>query len=91
MPLEVFVTSQFKRDIKLAQRRGKDMSKLRDVIDMLVIGDDLPLSRRDHALSGGWAHHRECHVQPDWLLIYRVREVTLFLDRTGSHADLFDR
>lgn len=91
MPLEVVVTKQFKRDAKLAQRRGKDMSKLRAILERLQHGEALEPRHRDHMLTNNWAHHRECHITPDWLLIYRVTETLLMLDRTGSHADLFDK
>jgi mRNA interferase YafQ len=89
--LTLVVTNQFKRDAKLAQRRGKEMERLRHLIDRLQTGEALDPKHRDHALGGNWNHHRECHITPDWLLIYRIRESELILDRTGSHADLFDK
>lgn len=81
--------TQFRRDVKLAQRRGKDMSKLRELVSLLASGDPLPPRYKDHALAGEWKHHRDCHVEPDWLLIYKVDGDDLYLVRTGSHSDLF--
>ena len=89
--LELVVTSQFKRDAKLAQRRGKKMELLRALVLQLQHGEMLAERHRDHVLSGSWKHHRECHIMPDWLLIYRLGEEELILDRTGSHSDLFDK
>ena len=84
-------TRQFKKDYKLAERRGLDISKLDAVIVKLAHGEALPPANRDHALSGRWANHRECHVAPDWLLVYQRHENILVLEltRTGSHSDLF--
>ena len=84
-------TSQFKKDFKLAKRRGLDETKLTKVIETLTNGDALPEQFRDHALSVVWAKHRECHIDQDWLLIYLQVEETLVLTlvRTGSHSDLF--
>ena len=81
--------AQFKRDVKLAGRRGKDLVKLRALILLLVAGDSLPTRYQDHALSGDWKHHRDCHIEPDWLLIYKIDGDDLHLVRTGTHADLF--
>ena len=81
----------FKRDYKLVKRRGCDISVLRDVITMLAEGMPLPEKYRDHALTGDYAGCRECHLAPDWLLIYEIAqgELVLYLTRTGSHSDLF--
>ena len=81
--------AKFRRDVKLAQRRGKDMSKLRTLILLLIDGNPLPLRYKDHALSGDWEHHRDCHIETDWLLLYKINGDDLYLVRTGSHADLF--
>ena len=81
--------AQFRRDVKLAKRRGKDMSKLRELILLLAEGGPLPPCYKDHPLSGDWKHHRDCHVEPDWLLIYKVDGDDLYLVRTGTHSDLF--
>jgi mRNA interferase YafQ len=89
--LTVVPTHRFLKETKLAQRRGKDLQKLEAVIVLLANGSELPQRLRDHALSGDWSHHRECHVEPDWLLIYSVAGEELRLVRTGTHADLFNR
>jgi mRNA interferase YafQ len=84
-------TGRFKKDYKLAIRRGLDISKLDNIIDKLTRGEPLPPANRDHPLSNNWANHRECHIAPDWLLIYQIHEDVLVLEltRTGSHSDLF--
>lgn len=89
--LEIVPSNQFKKDLKLAQKRGLRLELLQEVVDTLSIQKPLPVSNRDHALSGNYAGFRECHIQPDWLLIYRIDEgeLFLFLSRTGSHSDLF--
>ena len=81
--------AQFKRDVKLAERRGKDLAKLRELILLLVEGDPLPSRYKDHSLSGNWKHHRDCHIEPDWLLLYKIDGDDLHLVRTGTHSDLF--
>jgi len=81
--------AQFRRDVKLAQRRRKDMSKLREAILLLAEGAPLAPRFSDHPLTGDWKHHRECHLEPDWLLIYKVEGNDLYLVRTGTHTDLF--
>ena len=89
----VKLTTQFKKDYKLAMKRGLDIRLLEDVIAMLAMGLPLPEKNRDHALTGNWAGHRECHVLPDWLLVYRVDDniLVLTLSRTGSHSNLFGK
>lgn len=82
-------TQQFKKDIKRLQKRGKDLRKIKAVIDLLLSETPLPPKNRDHQLRGNWAGHRDCHIEPDWLLIYRLLENELRLERTGSHSDLF--
>ena len=81
--------TQFRRDVKLAQKRGKDMAKLREVILLLIEGKLLPARYKDHLLGGEWIHHRDCHIEPDWLLIYKLDGDDLYLVRTGTHSDLF--
>jgi len=81
--------AQFRRDVKLAQKRGKNMAKLREVILVLVSGKLLPARYKDHPLSGEWNHFRDCHIKPDCLLIYSLDGDDLYLDRTGTHSDLF--
>ena len=84
-------TESFKKDYKRAQRRGLDLAKLQKTVDMLANGQPLPESQHDHPLTSNWADHRECHIEPDWLLVYHVYENVLVLEltRTGSHSDLF--
>lgn len=86
-------TTQFKRDLKKAQKQNKNLDLLNKVLQQLAEGIPLPEKNRDHALTGNYARCRECHIQPDWLLIYEIAEDTLFLylTRTGSHSELFER
>lgn len=86
-------TTQFKRDLKKAQKQNKNLDLLNKVLQQLADGIPLPEKKRDHALTGNYAGCRECHIQPDWLLIYEIAEDTLFLylTRTGSHNELFER
>lgn len=86
---DVVLGSQFKRDVKLAERRGKNMAKLRELILLLAEGEPLPPRYRDHVLSGEWKHHRDSHIEPNWLLLYKIDGNDLYLVRTGSHSDLF--
>ena len=88
--LTVKPTTRFLRDLRLSKRRGNDLDKLETIVDRLQARRSLPVKHRDHSLSGHWHHHRECHIEPDWLLIYRIDEDFLFLERTGTHADLFE-
>ena len=81
--------TQFQRDVKLDQKRGKDMGKLREIILLLVEGSPLPARCKDHPLGGDWKHFRDCHIEPDWPLIYKVDGEDLHLVRTGTHSDLF--
>lgn len=86
-------TTQFKRDLKKAQKQNKNLDLLNKVLQQLADGIPLPEKNRDHALIGNYAGCRGCHIQPDWLLIYEIAEDTLFLylTRTGSHSELFER
>lgn len=86
-------TSQFKKDYKLAMKRGLDISLLEDIIAKLALGESLPEKNRDHALSGNWNGYRECHILPDWLLIYKLDDniLILTLARTGTHSNLFNK
>ncbi|SFG71030.1 mRNA interferase YafQ [Desulfotomaculum arcticum] len=88
---EIRPTSRFKRDLKHIQRRGYDLRLLTAVIQTLAAGAPLAEKHKDHALSGVWSKHRECHVTPDWLLIYKLENdiLVLTLTRTGTHNDLF--
>jgi mRNA interferase YafQ len=85
----IFQTSQFKKDFKRIKKRGKDLNKLKDVVSAMANSEALQERHRDHALSGNWLGSRDCHIEPDWILIYRIDGEFLFLERTGSHSDLF--
>ena len=84
-------SSKFRRDLKTARKRGYDINKLEAVVDLLSKGVALPGANRDHSLTGDYSGFRECHIAPDWLLIYRVEKdvLVLYLFRTGTHSDLF--
>lgn len=82
-------TNQFKRDVKRAAKRGKDLNKLKEVIEKLGRGDVLDERYRDHALLGVYQGTRDCHLGPDWLLLYQLTDEELILIRTGTHSDLF--
>lgn len=90
---DLAVTAQFRKDYKLAKKRGLKMEALAEVVTLLAKGEALPEKNRDHSLSGNWIGHRECHVLPDWLLIYRIEEnvLVLTLTRTGTHSDLLGK
>ncbi len=85
--------NRFKKDVKLAEKRGKDLQKLKEVIMSLVLGKELEPKYKDHSLVGNYANTRECHIEPDWLLIYFTdeEEKILHLVRTGTHSDLFKK
>jgi mRNA interferase YafQ len=87
---EIRRTGQFKRDIKRMEKRGKDFSELRRVIGLLAAGEALEPRHRDHPLSGGYSGSRDCHIEPDWVLVYERTATELILVRTGTHSDLFD-
>ena len=89
----VKTTGQFKKDFKLAMKRGLKIDLLEAVISALARGESLPDRNKDHALTGNWVGHRECHIQPDWLLVYRIEDdvLVLTLTRTGTHSDLFGK
>jgi mRNA interferase YafQ len=82
-------TAQFKQDVKRMQRRGKDLEKLKRVLETLMKEEKLAQEYRDHVLVGQYKGTRECHIEPDWLLIYELAESEIVLIRTGSHSDLF--
>lgn len=87
--MNVAQTKQFKKDVKRMRKRGKDLEKIKAVIDLLVAGEPLPPKNRDHKLGGDWIGRRDCHVEPDWIFIYKLTEDELLLERTGTHSDLF--
>ena len=88
---QVSYTPSFKRDYKLAQKRGYNLDLLKEVVKALANGEELPERNHDHALTGNFKGCRECHIKPDWLLIYQIAGETLLLSliRTGTHSDLF--
>ena len=89
---EIRNTTQFKKDYKLAKRRDMNIALLKDIVTKLANGEPLDARHKDHPLSGDWIGHRECHIQPDWLLVYRIENdiLVLTLSRTGTHSDLFN-
>lgn len=84
-------TAKFQKDLKRIQKRGYDISLLTAIIKKLANGEQLPEKNRDHSLSGDYSGYRECHVTPDWILVYEIDqgELILYLTRTGTHSDLF--
>ena len=88
-PLNLVTTSGYDRDLKRAMKRGWPMDRLGEVVAALIAREALPERCRDHALSGEWQGWRDCHVRPDWILIYMVEGDDLVLGRTGTHSDLF--
>ncbi len=91
MKYEIVPSNQFKKDLKTAHKRGYDLDKIKKVIAALASGETLDPKYRDHSLAGNYSGCRECHIQPDWLLVYQVNEdrLILLLIRTGTHSDLF--
>lgn len=89
--LNIVPSNQFRKDLKLARKRGLPLERLSTVVQTLAMGLPLEDKYRDHALTGNYRSFRECHIEPDWLLVYRVDadDLELFLFRTGTHADLF--
>ena len=83
------LTNAYKKDLKRISRRGYDLNLLADVLNALRQDRQLAVARRDHPLEGEWKTWRECHIQPDWLLIYKITDEEVLLARTGTHADLF--
>ena len=90
---KIVYTNRMKNDAKLMKKRGKDMVKLVNVLSLLANGNPLPARYKDHSLTGNLHDFRECHIEPDWLLIYQIYEDILILSATatGSHADLFGK
>ncbi len=88
---QLLITSRFKKDLKLCIKRGKNISRLEKVVNTLVSGEPLPQKYHDHSLIGNYSGHRECRIDPDWLLVYYIDNcyLTLTLTRTGTHSDLF--
>ena len=90
--LEVKYSTRFKKDLKVCQKRHYNMALLQQVVNVLAVPEQLPPQNRDHSLTGSYIPHRECHIQPDWLLIYLIENdiLTLTLVDTGSHSDLLN-
>ena len=89
--LNIFYSSQFKRDYKVVKKRGYDLKLMNDVIGLLITGDPLPARYKEHTLKGKYSGQTECHITPDWLLVYKIDNdcLILTLTRTGTHSDLF--
>lgn len=87
--IDLIRTGQFKKDYKLALKRGKKLSALPEIFDALILGEQPENKYRPHRLSGNWSGHWECHVEPDYLMIYTLSEEEVTLVRLGTHADLF--
>ena len=90
---EIKFTNQFKKDLKLAKKQNKDLEKLFEVVNILADGGTLDAKYRDHDLSGNYKGTRECHIEPDWLLVYEIRDdvLVLMLYRLGTHSELFKK
>jgi mRNA interferase YafQ len=88
---QIRITKKFNKSVKRATKRGKRIQKLKDIVEMLAKGEEISSAYKDHALTGNWIGHRELHIEPNWLLIYKIEENILILELvdTGSHADLF--
>ena len=89
--LKIVPSNKFKKDLLVAHKRGFDLSLLNTVVEKLANGETLEPKYRDHSLIGDYGNFRECHIKPDWLLVYRINneELELYLFRTGTHSDLF--
>lgn len=93
MKYDVQFTNQFKKDLKLAEKQTKNLNKLFEVIEILANGETLDARYKDHGLTGNYKGMRECHIEPDWLLIYEIRNniLVLMLYRLGTHSELFKK
>ena len=91
MKYEIKFTSQFKKDLKKAKKQHKNLDKLFDTVEKIANGEKLDASYRDHELTGDYVDTRECHIEPDWLLVYEIQQnvLVLMLYRVGSHSELF--
>ena len=83
-------SGQFQRDVKRLKKRGKDIEKLKKLIERLLAGGALPPEYKDHPLKHGWAGYRDAHIEPDWVLIYAATQERVHLERTGTHEELFE-
>jgi mRNA interferase YafQ len=82
-------TNRFKKDIALARKRGKNLDKLRGIMKRLIAEEPLDARHRNHPLTGTYSDRQECHIEPDWLLIYKLEDESIIFERTGTHSDLF--
>ena len=89
--MNIRYTTQFKKDYKRLKKQHKDLEKCKVVIELLSTGEPLDPIYHDHSLSGNWKNHRDCHIEPDWILIYRLSKSELVLERSGSHSELFKK
>lgn len=89
--LQAITTNRFEKEIKLAKKRGKNLNKIKVVMEMLLKKEILPARYFDHKLSGNYEGRRECHIEPDWLLIYTLYSDKIIFERTGTHSDLFNK
>jgi len=89
--LKIFYTTQFKKDYKRIKKQQRDIGKLISVIDQLVSTQSLEKKYQTHMLIGTWKDHMDCHIEPDWILIFKLTEDALILERTGSHSELFKK
>ena len=89
--MKIYYTNQFKKDYKRVKKQHKDITKLRTVIDKLAAQKLLDVKYKDHPLTGKWQGYRDCHLEPDWILIYKSAKNVLILERTGSHSELFKK
>lgn len=87
--MRIVYANQFKKDYKKVEKQNKDLNKLRLVVGKLVAKERLETKYQDHPLTGDWKGFRDCHIEPDWILIYKTTGDTLILERTGSHSELF--
>ncbi len=91
MSLDLRTTTAFERDVRRMEKRSKDLDKLEKIVDLLQSQQPLPAQCRRHPMKGVWTGHWDCHIEPDWILVYKLTEKALILVRTGSHAELFGR
>jgi mRNA interferase YafQ len=87
--LALISETRFEKDLKLAVKRRRDVEKLYEIVNLLRCGEKLPVKNRNHKLQGSFKNYWECHIEPDWLLIYKKTKTHVILARTGTHADLF--
>ena len=90
---QALTSNRFNRDLRRSLMRGRDLSKIKQIMLSLQKGEKLPIRNRDHALTGNYSSRRECHIEPDWILIYKLdkNENTIIFERTGTHSDLFGK